>query len=147
MTKRFSRGLALAAAAVLGLFLGAQSNAQVLQAKVPFAFHVQDLSMPAGDYEFRVEAGNRAVTVQSVDGLAVTRFFGYLNTGPKGDGACLLFLRYGNSYFLDRVKTSMSPMAMQAPVTRKAREAERAARANARAEMAVVRVPATQTAR
>jgi hypothetical protein len=142
-----TRGWALAASAVLGLFVGAQSNAQLLRMDIPFAFHVRESTMPAGEYEVRVDVAKRQVFVSAVTGLAMTQFMAMPAKGQREGDASVVFHKFGNSYFLDEVRTGTLPYALASPAGKKQREAERIARADARAEVAEVRVPAARVAR
>lgn len=147
MRGSMTRAMALAACAILGLCLGAQSSGQVLRADIPFAFHVRDTVMPAGDYEIRVDPAKRAVTVSAMSGLVTAQFFALTANQTGRSENYLVFHRFGNSYFLDRVKTNMVPFALEAPGTRREREAEKMARAFANAEVAETRVPIRSVAR
>lgn len=148
MKRTISKGAALVLSALLGLWLGAEpANAQELRVNVPFAFQLRDGAMPAGDYSVRVDAAKRQVMVESLEGTAATQFFALASDAKGPDSASLEFHKYGNTYFLDKVKTGTGGLALSAPVTRKERLAERTARASARAEVAEVRVPASRIVR
>lgn len=148
MKRTIGKGAALAMAALLGLWLGAEpAGAQELRANVPFAFQLRDGSMPAGDYAVRVDVARRQVVVENLEGTATAQFFALPSDAHGLAPASLVFHKYGNTYFLDKVRTGSEGPALSAPVTRKERLAERAARANARWEVTEVRVPATRVVR
>ena len=148
MKQAIGKGAALALAALLGLWLGAvPAEAQELRANIPFAFQLRDGAMPAGDYSVRVDVAKRQVVMECLDGVAATHFFALASDAKGPESATLVFHKYGNTYFLDKVRTGAGGLALSAPVSRKERLAERTARANARAEVAEVRVPATRMVR
>jgi len=139
-------GLAVAIYAGLAVWLAAPANGQMIRAEIPFAFHVREANMPAGEYTLRLDTATRQVTVESLNGLAMARFFALTSDDTVEAKACLVFHKYGNSYYLDRVKGGHSPWMWKAPDSKKERQAERIARAYANAEIAEVRVPVTAKA-
>jgi hypothetical protein len=104
MTKRV-----LAIIAMVGLFGVTYAYAQTgttLVANIPFAFHVADKLLPAGQYVVTHEGGNGAILVNGTNIDAP--FFVLTNacekvTAPR-EGK-LEFHRYGTSYFLARIWT------------------------------------------
>jgi hypothetical protein len=77
----------------------------------------------------------------------MTQFMAMPAKGQREGDASLVFHKFGNSYFLDEVRTGTLPYALASPTGRKQREAERIARADAKAEVAEVRVPVAKVAR
>ena len=62
-TIRRTLALGIAALLVLGVASLASAQDDVLEANVPFAFHVNDRTLPAGQYELRIDWADRRVTV------------------------------------------------------------------------------------
>lgn len=134
--------LAIAIYAALGVWLATPAHGQTLRANVPFAFHVGDQSMPAGEYLLRVEPGARSVTVETTSGLARIRFYAVMEKAPAGPEACLVFEKLGNQMFLHLVKTPLANSGLKAPAGKKERQLERVARLNRSMEVATVQVAA-----
>lgn len=80
----------------------AQESAKEV-ANVPFAFHVKNMSLPAGKYEVR--AASSPGVIQIADAATGHRMM-ILTQGRNTNGKeapRLTFLRYGNEYFLSQV--------------------------------------------
>jgi hypothetical protein len=96
-------------AAAIVIATGSASTAwaeeDVVTAKVPFAFHVGDARLPAGDYVVKeVSAGSDVLLIQSADGRSA---FTESTPSSMSKGAAaqpeLVFQKVGNQYFLVRV--------------------------------------------
>jgi hypothetical protein len=80
----------------------ATANAQKTSATVdiPFAFTVDDVRMPAGDYIIS-SPSERVVTIQVAGGILAKTALTNNGSSAKPDGrAKLVFHKYGNAYFL-----------------------------------------------
>jgi hypothetical protein len=80
----------------------ATANAQKTSATVdiPFAFTVDDVRMPAGDYIIS-SPSERVVTIQVAGGALAKTALTNNGSSAKSDGrAKLVFHKYGNAYFL-----------------------------------------------
>jgi hypothetical protein len=80
----------------------ATANAQKTSATVdiPFAFTVDDVRMPAGDYIIS-SPSERVVTIQVAGGTLAKTALTNNGSSAKSDGrAKLVFHKYGNAYFL-----------------------------------------------
>jgi len=83
----------------------ATANAQKTSATVniPFAFTVDDVRMPVGDYIIS-SPSERVVTIQVAGGILAKTALTNNGSSAKSDGrAKLVFHKYGNAYFLAAV--------------------------------------------
>jgi hypothetical protein len=98
------------AVATAALTLGASSAARAdetlaTRLKVPFAFIVSNVQLPAGDYTVKeVSAGNQVVEIVSADG----HHMAFVATIPWRDAAQpktpeLVFEKFSGAYFLSRI--------------------------------------------
>ncbi len=91
--------LMLAAAAIL-----AAQIRPLLHANVPFAFHVGNDVMPAGEYRISaLQPGSRVVLITAVHSGAAVLVQTLLSGERAGQTAKLIFDRYGETYFLREV--------------------------------------------
>ena len=89
----------LVIAAVSSAYAGQSAT---LTAKVPFAFSVGAVSLPAGDYTI-YEATNGFITIVSAHRIEC-RLLSHIGTSAKNDGnARITFHRYGDQYILAEV--------------------------------------------
>jgi hypothetical protein len=94
-----SLGAALLAAA--GLY--AQSS-QTLVANVPFGFHVGSVALPAGEYKVDMLTASELLRVSSAANKPVAIIGTFAARAPEYNRqGKLVFLRYGNNYFLSQV--------------------------------------------
>jgi hypothetical protein len=80
----------------------ATANAQKTSATVniPFAFTMDDVRMPAGDYIIS-SPSERVVTIQVAGGILAKTALTNNGSSAKSDGrGKLVFHKYGNAYFL-----------------------------------------------
>ncbi len=98
--KRTAYGIAALAALLLMAMLPAYAQQTTARVNIPFAFTVDDVLMPAGEYLI-ASPSEKVISIQRVGGpevkLAIT------NNGPaaKSDGrAKLIFHKYGSLYFM-----------------------------------------------
>ncbi len=99
--RRFTLTAALCSALA---FLAIPVHAEVVQATIPFGFHVGNLLLPAGDYRIDLKGPNGLILIRNIEGkpaaLAVAT-----PTGPaeKRDTPLVVFNKIGNEYFLNRL--------------------------------------------
>ena len=88
--------------------LFAQSQSQrLMKVNVPFAFGVEDVSLPAGEYIFFTATPGRAIRIVSADGKYSAVIDTLLNHAEKPAAKSrLVFHKYGNEYFLAQVWTA-----------------------------------------
>jgi hypothetical protein len=123
--------LAVAAILVVGASTARADEIVLTNLKVPFAFMVGDVRLPAGDYSVReASMGEDVLEIVSTDGhhlaLAST-----IPGAPDRDKTQLVFQKFGNEYFLSRLalgsgderEVILTPYIME-------REIAKAARAN-----------------
>jgi len=98
--------LATAAIAVGSASAARADERIVTNAKVPFAFIVGDVRLPAGDYDVQEMAdGSPVVAIVSADGkkAALTLTIPWSSMGETAAQPELLFEKFGSEYFLARV--------------------------------------------
>lgn len=94
---------------------------------IPFAFHVGDKTLPAGQY--RIEPNRRgsdkAWVIRRTDDSAGTVVMTIPTwTNKVREKTQLVFHRYGDQYFLSQVWTRGTGSGIELPVTREERAAE-----------------------
>ena len=103
-----SRTLALgiAALSLLGVASLAFAQEDVLEANVPFAFHINSQTFPAGQYELRIDWADRRVTViGGQHAPAIELFLTTLAASPHTTptDAHLVFDKVGTAYTLSEL--------------------------------------------
>ena len=83
----------------------AQSD-PVMQADIPFAFHIGARTFPAGQYELRHNVIGADVLLMRCHECkaGTTIFMDRTHVGKTPESATLAFNRYNNTYFLSRVR-------------------------------------------
>ena len=132
-----TRKAACAAVAVAAILVVGASRARAEETvatnlKVPFAFMVGDVRLPAGDYTVqKASMGEDVLEIVSADGQHAALASTIPATSDRGDNTQLVFRKFGNDYFLSRIahegeerEIILTPHIME-------REIARAARANA----------------
>jgi hypothetical protein len=88
--------------------LFAQTESQrLMKVDIPFAFSVEDHSLPAGEYLVLTVTPERSIRIISIDGkhsAIVNDLPNY--AGSPSPSSRLVFHRYGNEYFLKQVWTA-----------------------------------------
>jgi hypothetical protein len=82
------------------------AQAQLLRANVPFAFVAGDRLLPAGEYTLNLDARSGIVQLLPASDLPLYAAAHHCQFGASEDRGTLVFHKYGDSYFLKRVKTS-----------------------------------------
>ena len=112
--------LLFTAASVFGQMTSSQ---QLMKVNIPFAFGVQDQSLPAGQYLVVTVTPERSIRIVSSDG----KHSAIVNTLPNyakepSSNSRLVFHRYGNEYFLAEVWTAGQDVARNPLSSKKAME-------------------------
>ena len=91
--------------AVLALAFISTASAQSMRVHVPFGFHAGDQALPAGTYNVSLNQATQGVRLRTLDGKANCFLIVKASGGAAiPDSGSLVFHRYGNSYFLAKVK-------------------------------------------
>ena len=87
--------------------LFAQSESQrLMKVNVPFAFGVEDVSLPAGEYVIFTATPDQTIRIVSTDGRYSAVINTLLNYAQKpATKSRLVFHKYGDEYFLAQVWT------------------------------------------
>jgi hypothetical protein len=112
--------LLFSAASVFGQMTSSQ---QLMKVNIPFAFGVQDQSLPAGQYLVFTVTPERSIRIVSANG----KHSAIVNTLPNyakepSSNSRLVFHRYGNEYFLAEVWTAGQDVARNPLSSKKAME-------------------------
>jgi hypothetical protein len=117
----FGAGMLVAALAVP---LSAQTI--TLTANIPFAFTVDNKTLPAGEYMIRNNGNPYVLIFQSEDrnaaALTMVNHENYLGINSPVTRVDLVFNRYGNRYFLSEVDDSYVSTGFVAPMPKAERE-------------------------
>ncbi len=113
--------------AVLGVSYVYAQTGRTLVADIPFAFHVGDKLMPAGEYTVASSIATGAVLLRSADFKARIFAVTFACEKPQTpDQGRLGFRRYGSSYFLARIWTAGYAQGRELPPSRAERESAQA---------------------
>lgn len=104
------------------LFAQTESN-RLMKVNVPFAFGVEDHSLPAGEYLVLTVTPERTIRIVSADG----KHSAIVNTLPNyakspSTRSRLVFHKYGNEYFLAQVWTAGQNVARDPLSSKRAME-------------------------
>ena len=105
-TIRRTLALGIAALSVLGVASLAFAQDDVLEANVPFAFHVNDKTFPAGQYELRIDwADHRVTVIGGQHAPAIELFVTTLAASPHttATDAHVVFDKVGTTYTLSEL--------------------------------------------
>jgi hypothetical protein len=105
------------------VFAQMRSSQQLMKVNIPFAFGVQDQSLPAGLYLVFTVTPERSIRIATADG----KHSAIVNTLPNyakepSSNSRLVFHRYGNEYFLAEVWTAGQDVARNPLSSKKAME-------------------------
>ena len=105
------------------VFAQMTSSQQLMKVNIPFAFGVQDQSLPAGQYLVFTVTPERSIRIVSANG----KHSAIVNTLPNyakepSSNSRLVFHRYGNEYFLAEVWTAGQDVARNPLSSKKAME-------------------------
>jgi hypothetical protein len=104
--------------------LFAQTESQrLMKINIPFAFGVEDHSLPAGEYLVLTVTPERSIRIVSVDGKhsAIVNDLPNYASSPSPSSR-LVFHRYGNQYFLTQVWTAGQNVARNTLSSKRAME-------------------------
>ena len=106
MKPRIALALGVVSLIALGSVYAAQSTAEVLKAKIDFAFSVGNKVLPAGEYVFTKDEGAQAFRIQGAGNTRhmvniITQLSGEVRANPKG--AALVFDTVGDKYILSEI--------------------------------------------
>jgi hypothetical protein len=105
------------------VFAQMTSSQRLMKVNIPFAFGVQDQSLPAGQYLVFTVTPERSIRIVSANG----KHSAIVNTLPNyakepSSNSRLVFHRYGNEYFLAEVWTAGQDVARNPLSSKKAME-------------------------
>ncbi len=109
----------------MALLLGAAAQAQTVRAMIPFDFVAGDKVLPAGEYRLAMSlrTGLIELTAYGQDGMYLPAHG--CSFGTVENAGALLFHRYGDTYFLKRVKTAATKEGYEFFPTRRERDTAR----------------------
>ena len=128
--------IALFSIASLATSIGAVAQ-QGMKANIPFDFTVGNTKLPAGEY--RITSIEQEVRLQSANNASMATVVSLHSNVQPGSQSELVFLKYGNRYFLHRVlSASNSSMDLDIATGKAEKEARsEEARLNTRQEVLV----------
>jgi hypothetical protein len=104
--------------------LSAQTtNQRLMTVNIPFAFSVENHSLPEGEYTIFTVTPERSIRIVSSDGkdsVIVNTLPNYANS--PSENSRLVFHRYGDEYFLTQVRTAGQNVARNPLSTKRAME-------------------------
>jgi len=105
------------------LFAQMSSSQQLMKVDIPFAFSVEDYSLPAGEYLVLTVTPERSLRIVTTDGKhsAIVNDLPNYTREPSPNSR-LVFHRYGNKYFLAQVWTVGQTVARNPLSSKKAME-------------------------
>jgi hypothetical protein len=108
---------------VATLFAQTTPSQRLMKVNVPFAFAVEDHSLPAGEYLVLTVTPERSIRIVSADG----KYSAIVNTLPNyakspSETSRLVFHRYGDEYFLTQVWTGSQNVARNPLSSKRAME-------------------------
>ncbi len=111
--------------AVCIFFFAFAAQAQTVRANIPFAFVAGDRMLPAGQYTINLDSRSGLVQIQPGEDLPLFLSARNCQFGVSEDRGSLVFHKYGESYFLRRVKTSATREGYEFIPTRGEKDAAR----------------------
>ena len=99
------------------------TNQRLMKVHIPFAFSVENHSLPEGEYRIFTVTPERSIRIVSSDG----KHSAIVNTLPNyanlpSENSRLVFHRYGDEYFLTQVWTAGQDVARNPLSTKRAME-------------------------
>jgi hypothetical protein len=104
--------LALLSVVIAIPFVKASAQEERVAVTVPFAFHVNNSTLPAGTYIIATQPAHRLITFASTDAKVNALTQGMSDPWGKFQPNVLVFHRYGNQYFLHRLVRADSTDAL-----------------------------------
>ena len=107
----------------VSLFAQTTPSQRLMTVKIPFAFAVEDRSLPEGEYTVFTVTPERSIRIASTDG----KHSAVVNTLPNyasspSENSRLVFHRYGDDYYLVQVWTVGQNLARNPLSTKRAME-------------------------
>jgi len=105
------------------MFAQTTPSERLMKVNVPFAFGVEDRSLPAGEYTIFTVTPERAIRIVSADGkhsAVINTLPNYANQPSTNNR--LVFHKYDNTYFLAQVWTAGQNVARNPLSSKKAME-------------------------
>jgi hypothetical protein len=98
-------------------------NHTLMKVNIPFAFSVEDRSLPAGEYFVFTVTPERSIRIASIDGKqsAIVNDLPYYASNPSPSSR-LVFHKYGKEYFLTQVWTAGQDVARNPLSSKRAME-------------------------
>ena len=99
------------------------TNQRLMKVHIPFAFSVENHSLPEGEYKIFTVTPERSIRIVSSDGkdsVIVNTLPNYANS--PSENSRLVFHRYGDEYFLTQVRTAGQNVARNPLSTKRAME-------------------------
>jgi hypothetical protein len=113
--------IALFSIASLATSIGAVAQ-QGMKANIPFDFTVGNTKLPAGEYS--ITSVEQVVRLRSADNSSIATVVSLHSNEEPGSQSELVFLKYGNRYFLHRVlSASISSMDLDIAAGKAEKEA------------------------
>lgn len=111
--------------ALCALLFAASAPAQTVRANIPFAFVAGDRMMPAGEYKLSMDQRFGVIVLQPEEKVGLYLSAHNCRFGTVDDRGSIVFHKYGDSYFLKRVKTSATREGYEFLPTRTEKDAAR----------------------
>lgn len=130
LTRKAAYAVAVAAILVVGASTARADEVVITSLKVPFAFMVGDVRLPAGNYTVREPLmGEDVLEIVSADGRHLALASTIPATPDNTDKTQLEFQKFGNDYFLSRLalpagderEIVLTPHTMEREITKAAR--------------------------
>jgi len=110
-------------AAAITLSAQTTPSQRLMTVNIPFAFSVENHSLPEGEYKIFTVTPERSIRIVSSDGkdsVIVNTLPNYANS--PSENSRLVFHRYGDEYFLTQVRTAGQNVARNPLSTKRAME-------------------------
>ena len=142
MKKYLSLTIAMTAFLLAGAAQAQTSGSNSMRAQIPFAFHVGNKELPAGEYKVTVlnpQSDRKVLQSRSSDGRAAAIVNTVAADARVTANSRLVFHRYGANHFFAEAQVSGEPIALTAVKSRAEKtEALAAARQGSKGVIAVI---------
>lgn len=124
MKRNIYGALAILAAALIVSVPFAQAQSRV-KAEVPFAFSLQDKTMPAGNYQI-IAVSDRVLEVWNLDAQHGQLLAKQISVQSKDQSPKLVFHKYGDQYFLSQIWDGQNDTGIQLAESKREKETKMA---------------------
>ena len=124
MKRNIYGALAILAAALIVSVPFAQAQSRV-KAEVPFAFSLQDKTMPAGNYQI-IAVSDRVLEVRNLDAQHGQLLAKQISVQSKDQSPKLVFHKYGDQYFLSQIWDGQNDTGIQLAESKREKETKMA---------------------